>query len=80
MAARPKTAIDPARDELPPINGVLSAEWRGNTWSLTWNGTLSEIHESLMAIGGVVTCSRTASLQEVFIARVGRDRLAVSEE
>ncbi|MCH7725911.1 MAG: ABC transporter ATP-binding protein [Planctomycetes bacterium] len=69
-----------ARDELPPIDGVLSVEQRGNSWSIVCNGATGQIHESLRTLGGEVTHSRNASLQEIFVARVGRDRLTVSEE
>lgn len=68
-----------ARDELPPLEGVISAERRGTSWSLVCNGSSNHIHEDLQAIGGEVTHSRNASLQEIFVARVGRDRLDSSE-
>lgn len=67
-------------DELPPIDGVLSAERRGNSWSIVCNGAKQQVHESLQTIGGEVTHSRHASLQEIFVARVGRDRLTDSQE
>jgi ABC-2 type transport system ATP-binding protein len=67
-------------DELPPLDGVLSAEQRGNDWCIVCNGAAQQIRQSLKEIGGEVTHSRNASLQEIFVARVGRDRLTVSEK
>jgi ABC-2 type transport system ATP-binding protein len=69
-----------ARDELPPIDGILSAERRGNSWCIVCNGATQQVQNTLQTIGGEVTHARNASLQEIFVARVGRDRLAVSEE
>ncbi len=67
------------REEPPSIDGVLSAEQRGNVWRLVCNGATEQVQQALREIGGHVTDSRGASLQEIFVARVGRDRLAVSE-
>lgn len=69
-----------AGEELPPIEGILSAERRGSTWSIVCNGASSQVHESLSALGAEVTKSRNASLQEIFVARVGRNRLVAEEE
>ena len=68
------------QEELPLIPGLLSAEQRGNNWNIVCNGATGHVHESLQAIGGEVTRARNASLQEIFIARVGRDRLSVAED
>ena len=69
-----------ARDVLPQIDGVLSAERRGNSWCIVCNGAAQQIHQSLETIGGEVTKSRNASLQEMFVARVGHDRLETSSQ
>jgi ABC-2 type transport system ATP-binding protein len=66
-------------DELPTLDGVLSAECRGDSWSLVCNGARESVEDALRALGGRVTRSRNASLQEIFVARVGRDRLVESE-
>ncbi len=68
-----------AQAELPRIEGILSAERRGPGWSLVCNGAKQQILASLGAVGGEVTYSRNASLQEIFVARVGRDRLTTLE-
>ncbi len=63
------------RNEIPMINGLLSAKQHGNIWNLVCNGAADQVHQSLQAAGGEVTKSRNASLNEIFVARVGRDRL-----
>lgn len=69
-----------APDELPPLDGVLSAERLGDVWSIVCNGAQQVVEDSLRKIGGEVTRSRNASLQEIFVARVGRDRLANTKD
>jgi len=66
--------------ELPAIDGILSAERFGNDWKLVCNDAEREIAKALQSSGGEVTHARNASLQEIFVARVGRDRLATAEE
>ncbi len=64
-------------DEAPPaIEGILSAQRQGDTWSLVCDGASQAIHSALQDQGIGVIKSRHASLQEIFVARVGRDRLA----
>jgi ABC-2 type transport system ATP-binding protein len=65
--------------EISRIEGVLSAERRGPGWSLVCAGAKQQILASLGAAGGEVTYSRNASLQEIFVARVGRDRVTTLE-
>ena len=66
-------------ESLPPIDGVLSAERLGNTWSIVCNGGGRTVHESIQALGGEVTHSRNASLEEIFVARAGRQAAAVKD-
>lgn len=63
------------RDALPVIDGVLSAEQLGKTWTVVCNGGGENVLDSLKALGGEISTSRTASLQEIFVARVGHDRV-----
>ncbi len=67
------------RSARPTISGLLSAQQNGNIWNLVCNGSADQVHQSLQAAGGEVTNSRTASLNEIFVARVGRDRLQTAE-
>jgi ABC-2 type transport system ATP-binding protein len=68
------------QERLPSLDGVLSAEHRGRRWNIVCNGARQQIVEAVRKIGGEVTHSRNASLQEIFIARVGRNRLQVTEQ
>jgi ABC-2 type transport system ATP-binding protein len=65
------------RDALPVIDGVLSAKQLGKTWTVVCNGDGDRIVDSLKTLGGEISSSRTASLQEIFVARVGHDRVMV---
>lgn len=67
------------RTEPPRFRGILSAERRGPSWSLVCNGAKDQILATLGAAGGEVTHARNASLQEIFVARVGRDRFTTLE-
>ena len=60
--------------ELSTISGVLSAERCGDEWTLVSNGQSDAVREELLKQGCIITHSRTASLQEIFVARVGRSR------
>ncbi len=61
-------------DSLPMVEGVLSAEQRGTDWSVTCNSKIADIQQAFEVAGGRITHSRSASLQEIFVARVGRSR------
>lgn len=69
-----------AQNEPPRIDGVLSAEGRGRDWTLVCNGAGSSVEAALGTLGAEVTRSRNATLQEIFVARVGRDRIAEVQE
>lgn len=68
-----------ASDELPAVDGILSAQQQGNAWNLVCNGVSHEVTSRLQSLGGEITSSRNASLQEIFVAHVGRDRLEPQE-
>lgn len=59
-----------AIDAFPPSREILSASGSGKHWSVVCEGDSDQIVQSLRASGGEVTQDRTASLQEIFIARV----------
>ena len=56
----------------PRMTGILSAEGRDRNWSVVYSGRVPQVHESLRHFGGEILSSRHASLQEIFVARVGR--------
>lgn len=68
-----------ALDEPPQFEGVLSAEGRQQSWNVVCNGGFDRVREAVQAHGGEILYSRNASLQEIFVARVGRDSVASEE-
>ena len=65
--------------QLPSLAGVLSAECHGSTWELISNGSAGPIRHRLEQLGAQVTAARNASLQEIFVARVGRTNVETDE-
>ncbi len=61
----------------PQWDGVLSAEQIGNAWTLVCNGTTDAVLQAAREQGCEVVQHRNASLQEIFVARVGRDHVTV---
>jgi ABC-type uncharacterized transport system ATPase subunit len=62
------------RRALPKIDGVLSARRHGAVWSVVCNGAKESISALLDASGGQILESRCATLQEIFVARAGRQQ------
>ena len=56
----------------PQIDGALSVEGGGRSWSVVHNGSIERFRRSVAHLGGEVVQSRDATLQEIFVARVGR--------
>lgn len=69
-----------ALDGPPQFEGILSAEGREHTWSVVCNGGFQKVREALETQGGEILYSRNASLQEIFVACVGRGCVAGGEE
>jgi ABC-2 type transport system ATP-binding protein len=61
-------------DRPPVLATALAMEGGGRTWSVVHSGSLEQFHHSLLALGGEVVDSRDATLEEIFLARAGRDR------
>jgi ABC-2 type transport system ATP-binding protein len=62
-------------DALPPLEGVLAKDGSGRAWTLTHSAETSvadKLSAAIAAMGGEVIQSREATLEEIFIARVGR--------
>ena len=72
---RISVTLPDSAERLPQLSGVLSAEGQGARRSIICDAEAGDLSETLSAMGAEVTHSRTASLQEIFVARVGRDRL-----
>jgi ABC-2 type transport system ATP-binding protein len=72
--AHAKTRVRfPERLERPPeIEGVLALEGEGRSWTVIHDGTPDGLRASLALHQGEVVQSREATLEEIFVARVGR--------
>ena len=58
--------------ETPQLEGLLSIEGADRSWTGVCNGGFDRVREELTAMGGEIVHSQNASLEEIFIARVGR--------
>ena len=61
-------------DQPPALETALVMEGGGRTWSVVHSGSLELFHQSVLVLGGEVVESRSATLEEIFLARSGRDR------
>jgi ABC-2 type transport system ATP-binding protein len=68
-----------ALESPPQFEGILSAEGQERTWNVVCNGGFGQVRKALETLGGEILCARNASLQEIFVARVGRDCIAGGE-
>jgi ABC-2 type transport system ATP-binding protein len=62
--------------ECPKIPGALSLDGYGNQWQVLCNGELEAARGAIQGLGAEITATRNASLEEIFVARVGRGALA----
>lgn len=62
---------------LSQVEGVLSADQHGSSWSIVCNGQREQAIERLAAAGGEVTHIRNASLQEIFVALARREAVVL---
>jgi ABC-2 type transport system ATP-binding protein len=67
------------RRQPPPLDGVLSWEGRGCHWAATACGRLDELMLAASALGAEVVEQNALTLDEIFIAQVGRSAAAVEE-
>jgi ABC-2 type transport system ATP-binding protein len=66
-----------AFDQPPVLEAALAMEGGGRTWSVVHTGSIERFHHSVLALGGEVVDSRDATLEEIFLARAGRNRQTV---
>jgi ABC-2 type transport system ATP-binding protein len=59
-------------DRLPKLDGTLTASGGGRTWSVVHTTPVEELRSAVASLGGGVGASRSATLEEIFVARVGR--------
>jgi ABC-2 type transport system ATP-binding protein len=59
-------------DRLPKVDGTLSAAGGGRTWSVVHRTSIQELQSAVAPLGGELGPTRSATLEEIFVARVGR--------
>lgn len=59
----------------PALENVLSISGEGRSWSVIHNGAQDSFNNTLKKIGGEIAESRHATLEEVFVSKVGREDL-----
>jgi ABC-2 type transport system ATP-binding protein len=70
--------FDNSEINLASIEGVLTAEPRGTSFHVIMEGSVEKSAHQISARGGEVLQQRGASLQEIFVARAGRELLVES--
>jgi ABC-2 type transport system ATP-binding protein len=66
-----------AFDRPPALDVALAMEGFGRAWSVVHSSSSEEFRQSVLALGGEVVDSRNATLEEIFLARAGRNRQQV---
>ena len=66
-----------AFDRPPVLESALAMEGGGRTWSVVHSGPTEEFRLSVLTHGGEIVESRDATLEEIFLARAGRNRQPV---
>ena len=61
-------------DQPPVLDTALVMEGGGRAWNVVHSGPIEAFRHSVVARGGEVVDSRDATLEEIFLARVGRVR------
>jgi ABC-2 type transport system ATP-binding protein len=61
-------------DQPPALENALAVEGGGRSWSVIHSGSPEQFRHSVIARGGEVVESRDATLEEIFLARAGRER------
>ncbi|HEV7607158.1 MAG TPA: ABC transporter ATP-binding protein [Steroidobacteraceae bacterium] len=61
-------------DGIPNFDGALSISGEGRSWSVLHASSLESFRDVVARLGAEVPESRNATLEEIFIARVGRSR------
>lgn len=66
-------------ERAPRIDGALSVRGRGRSWSVVHASSLERFSKSVAEVGAEVVQTRAATLEEIFVARVGRNAHDVDE-
>ena len=70
--ARTRIRFTERLERPPEIEGALSVEGEGRSWSVIHDGETERFNSSVVHHLGEVVQSREATLEEIFVARVGR--------
>lgn len=73
-------AEDAPQDEAAQLDGVLSIEVAERTWTVVCAGEFDRVREWVGDRGGEIVDTKNASLEEIFVARVGRKYLPAEED
>lgn len=63
------------QNSLPTLEGVVEISGEGRSFSAVHQGSISAFQDAVNKIGGAVIESRNATLEEVFVSRVGRPNM-----
>ncbi|HET7132441.1 MAG TPA: ABC transporter ATP-binding protein, partial [Gammaproteobacteria bacterium] len=66
-------------DRLPPLDGVLKAAGAARAWSVVHGTPVEALAAATAKLGGEIAESRNATLEEIFVARVGRSGAPAAE-
>jgi ABC-2 type transport system ATP-binding protein len=64
--------FDQPQSKAPTLSGALSVSGGGLEWTIVCNGALSDLAAAARAMGARIVAEDHASLDEIFLARVGR--------
>jgi ABC-2 type transport system ATP-binding protein len=70
---RSRVHFDRHHDQVPAVNGALAMEGGGRTWSVVHDTPLEDFRAAVGSLGGEVVETRDATLEEIFLARAGRN-------
>lgn len=73
-------SFDEIQDNAPEIPNALFVEGSGRAWIAICNGALDDVRESVSNMGANIVGDRLASLEEIFVARVGKRYLELDED
>ena len=70
---RTRVRFDDNFDTPPALDGALAMEGGGRLWSIVHNVPIEKLGQSVGKLGGEIVESRDATLEEIFLARAGRN-------
>jgi ABC-2 type transport system ATP-binding protein len=74
---RIEVLFDTAPASAPRLPGALSMQGTGRAWAAVCNGAIDDFRRAVAESGGRIVGERGATLEEIFVARVGRSAASV---